>query len=72
MSDNNITDNNHNKHPSPPIEGTASHLKPKQDMSSSGKVNMYNSLISHAGAQESGQFHLNTQVAGNGMIPIHH
>jgi hypothetical protein len=33
---------------------------------------MYNSLISHAGAQESGQVHLNTQVAGNGTMGIHH
>lgn len=62
MSDNNITDNNHNKHPSPPMGGITTHVKPsiKQEMSSSGKVNMYNSLISHTGAQESGQVHLNT------------
>ena len=70
MSDNNITDNK--QHPSPPMGGFTSHLKSKQEMSSSGKVNMYNSLISHAGAQESAQVHLNTQVAGNGIMPIHH
>ena len=61
MSENNI-ENNHNKHLSPPIGMIPQHkTSVKQEMSNSGKVNLYNSLISHTGAaQESAQVHLNT------------